>query len=56
MFAGTAEPWSAVYCKPMPGIYTPETVAGAHEEPATSKYAKLVYKSISNSLTGRKNK
>lgn len=54
MFYGTAEPWSAVYCTPMPGIYTPETVAGAHEEPVTSQYAKLVYKSISNYFMGRK--
>ena len=53
MFYGTAEPWSAVYCKPMPGVYTPETVAGAHEEPHTSKYAKLVYKSIANYFMGR---
>ena len=56
MWYGTVEPWSAVFCKPLPGIYSTQTVAATHEEPATSKYAKLVYKSINNYFSGRKNK
>ena len=47
LWYGTADPWSVVFCKPMPGIYTPMTVEGAYE-PASSRYAKLAYKTLAN--------
>ena len=55
LWVGTAEPWSAVYCYALPGIYTPQTVGGSYE-PASSRYAKLVYKSITNYLWTLTNK
>ena len=51
VWAGTFEPWSVVHCHGMPGIYTPETVTGTrYSEPASSRYAKLAYKTIANYL------
>lgn len=54
MIAGTVNPWSKVYCKPMPGIYTESpALTGSRTEPASSRYAKLAYKSIANYFTNR---